>query len=925
MLIAILIYSVWVLAAVSIIVIGVYVSLWSLGKGINSDSPVLASIAILAAIVLGWIGIYRFCSYVFRPFASFQKKESEGEEIFAKDYPDLFAEIISIAAATGNKEPKHVYLTDEANASVCYDNLWLSLFMPGRKNLNIGVKLFSGFSTNEIRACLAHEFGHFSQDSMRLGTMVYVLNTFIRNIVQANNEWDRMVMRLIYFPWIAHLYGIILSLAVKILGWTLYGITYILHWAMKFVAAKVEVDFNRLRRKQEFNADEVAASIVGKEPVISLLCKLNDVERRYAWFLTFLVHLREKGYYVSDFWKTFEQFNEHVTQKTGRPFSYNHYNDKRLSPHPFMKIDVDYLYQSHPSEEQRITRIESLDCPLNISEDTISAMTLLPETSLTAFADKMQRYVFNDNHTEPTDLTLIEDDKLQAFIVREVSWMTAYYAFAGDILEFDLNLNDEATVISQDEEQNRNAVQLYQDAKLDLQLAKELVTGRTRIHHVNYDGVEYTHINELPITQIEDRLTQAAKTARHIQKYYFIQAIKNGNGNEEQIRENHQTMLVIQEYLKFYDETLLPMRINVEEAMGNYRGTSEQFMKLCETLSELQENIKQNMKSFIGTDVLHFSSQEEVEIFNQFLNSDNFGYSNESISGQDVQFLLYTYDLFKVVLNRTLWDMKFQIMQSGLYNIKSDEISSGGPDEESGAQKKEDTESEGSKNPWNNEYQNEEKQEEKKHWGNRRWIVPSIVAFIALLSAVVLIGRENSFAPEPAIPQNQYDISHEIDNIEQYVIDETNLHEGEVTDKVVAFMAPKGLLQERALYDKNNGNGPYFLRFYNEDEFKFVTVMSDLTKSKFTASDLDELQNRWTLDFAKDLRQTIVKDDFSYREDYEIWWRTIALTGDTTIPVLWHLIVIDHRDIPKICFVNAIETEENPLDIQSLVNSIRFE
>ena len=66
-------------------------------------------------------------------------------------------------------------------------------FFPIKKNLEIGLGLSDGTSVEEVKSIIAHEFGHFSQNSMKVGSTVYVTNTVLHDLIYAEDFWDRFV------------------------------------------------------------------------------------------------------------------------------------------------------------------------------------------------------------------------------------------------------------------------------------------------------------------------------------------------------------------------------------------------------------------------------------------------------------------------------------------------------------------------------------------------------------------------------------------------------------------------------------------------------------------------------------------------------------------------------------------------------------
>ena len=108
--------------------------------------------------------------------------------------------------------PHRVFVSPEVNAADFYQRSLLNLFFPARKNLLIGLGLVNVVNLSEFKAVLAHEFGHFSQSSMKVGTYVYSTNRIIADMVCARDFFD---------DWLASLCRQEGGLAVA--GWILAG------------------------------------------------------------------------------------------------------------------------------------------------------------------------------------------------------------------------------------------------------------------------------------------------------------------------------------------------------------------------------------------------------------------------------------------------------------------------------------------------------------------------------------------------------------------------------------------------------------------------------------------------------------------------------------------------------------------------------
>jgi Zn-dependent protease with chaperone function len=134
-------------------------------------------------IGLGLMVIFFLIKFI---FTSRKIDRSGYREIKREEFPELFGYIENIAAETKTPFPKKIYLSQDVNASVFYDSSFLSMFFPVRKNLLIGLGFVNSVNLSEFKAVIAHEFGHFSQHSMRLGSYVFNTNKIIYNMLYEN-------------------------------------------------------------------------------------------------------------------------------------------------------------------------------------------------------------------------------------------------------------------------------------------------------------------------------------------------------------------------------------------------------------------------------------------------------------------------------------------------------------------------------------------------------------------------------------------------------------------------------------------------------------------------------------------------------------------------------------------------------------------
>jgi Zn-dependent protease with chaperone function len=191
-------------------------------------------------------------------------------EVTEKDQPELFHFVRRLTKETQAPFPKKIYLSSDVNASVFYDSSFWSMFFPVRKNLQIGLGLVNAVNISEFKAILAHEFGHFSQRSMKLGSYVYNVNKVIYNLLYDNEGYGSALERWAdlngYFAFFA-------SITIKIV----VGI----QWILQKVYAVVNKTYMSLSRQMEFHADAVAAYVSGSQHLVTSLRRLEVADTSY--------------------------------------------------------------------------------------------------------------------------------------------------------------------------------------------------------------------------------------------------------------------------------------------------------------------------------------------------------------------------------------------------------------------------------------------------------------------------------------------------------------------------------------------------------------------------------------------------------------------------------------------------------------------
>ncbi len=292
-----------------------------------------------------WCFCFRIAWYLVKPLFQVHHAEVDRyKEVTANDCPELFEMISVLAKQTGNKMPKHVYLTLEQNASVFYDSvsIW-SLFFPTKKNLVLGIGLLQGMNKDEIKSIIGHEFGHFSQNTMKVGSVTFRLFKIIDGMIEIAKDEQKSAF--------LNSEGGEISL----FHLASLPITLITRKTIEFYNY-IEKRNRKLSRLMELEADAVTCQIVGARPFISSLCKSQKLSQCFDLFAQEVFKSLERGQYVSDFHNSYRAASLASMQDRNISFSFDTMFDAPINgrPIPASKLDFENVWSTHPSFSCRL-------------------------------------------------------------------------------------------------------------------------------------------------------------------------------------------------------------------------------------------------------------------------------------------------------------------------------------------------------------------------------------------------------------------------------------------------------------------------------------------------------------------------------------------------------------------------------------------
>ena len=126
----------------------------------GSFSIYISIICFIGAIVIIW-----------SIFPRMEKFVQSGPLLTPDQQPRLFSELSSIAKSTGQEMPAEVYIIPDLNAGV--SQMGRTSLYKNRRIMVIGLPLLKVLTVSQLRAILAHEFGHYCGGDIKLGPWVF--------------------------------------------------------------------------------------------------------------------------------------------------------------------------------------------------------------------------------------------------------------------------------------------------------------------------------------------------------------------------------------------------------------------------------------------------------------------------------------------------------------------------------------------------------------------------------------------------------------------------------------------------------------------------------------------------------------------------------------------------------------------------------
>ncbi len=456
---------------------------------------------LLFGIGLIGVGIMVMIFLVKFLFAVSKFDRSGSIEITESEQPRLFSFIRTLTTETQTAFPKRIYISPDVNACVFYDSSFWSMFLPIKKNLQIGLGLVNTVNLSEFKAVMAHEFGHFSQRSMKLGSFVYQVNRVIYNMLYQNSSYGSFLQ-----GWanISGVFAFFANITFKIIQ----GI----QWVLKQMYAVVNKNYMSLSREMEFHADAVAASVSGGNNLVTALRRVEIADLGY----TIVVNKYQELLKEKKLGRNLYPDQRVVLHQIAKDNQLTIENDlpvvesKSFESQQFTRVNFKDQWASHPTMDEREAHLNSLQ--VAVPADTQSAWVLFEnQQSLQELATGK---VFEAIVT--TDITEIDNRQFAELYGKDESFYSLPEKYNGFYHGREIAILDESAIQAIDNPGSKTFQSIYSienghlpkkigGANSDITLLEAIINKQIDTKTFDFEGRKYKSSEAGTIkTQIEN-------------------------------------------------------------------------------------------------------------------------------------------------------------------------------------------------------------------------------------------------------------------------------------------------------------------------------------------------------------------------------------------------------------------------------------
>lgn len=604
------------------------------------------------------------------------KHDSSGNiEITEAEQPTLFAFIRQITKETHTEFPKKVFISPEVNAGVFYNSSFWSMFLPVKKNLEIGLGLVNSLTISEFKAVVAHEFGHFSQRSMKLGSYVYNVNRVIYNLLYENKSYGGLIES---WAGISGYFAIFARITVSIVT----GIQKVLQWMYGFINR----NYMSLSRQMEFHADTIAAASSGSQNLITALQRLEVAQACYSAVIDKCNQQLEKKAYSQNFYP----HQSFLLRYYARVNELEMINDLPLVTREFIdrsrrsRINFKDQWASHPSTEDRIEHLNKLAIDAEVMNRSSWELFVHPEQLQQAMTEKIYQSV-----ELPVDKQQISAEDFESFFEEhqeQYSFPAIFNGFYDGRKISEMNIEELATSV----DANGQADKLFKEVLTevvtslpksieinnnDLEILHNIQSRQLQVRTFDFNGVKYTSADaDKVIAELEADNASFAEQLKsadeNIFRFFYAKALLKDKTLATSLKDQYKKMQTLQkkadDYWLVMGEVLSNLRpvfagetIQIEDANTMVR----------KHLQEHEPKLKDQLMTMLSEDIFANKKDEKLKV-ELFLEKDYVYFQGNGFHDNELS------DLYNVLsIAAKAWTDHMFISFKGLLQQQADLIS----------------------------------------------------------------------------------------------------------------------------------------------------------------------------------------------------------------------------------------------------------
>lgn len=543
-------------------------------------------------------------------FKSHKVDRSHLTEINEQQEPELFKMIREIVQSVGTNFPKKVYLSSDVNAAVFYDSSFWSMFFPVKKNLLIGLGLVNAVTKEELKAILSHEFGHFSQRTMKVGSYIYNINQVIFNMLFENESYENLVQR---WANVSGYFSIFVIIACKINE----GI----QWILRKLYVVVNKNYLGLSREMEFHADEIAASVTGYEPLKNSLLRMALAEYSFNNVLDFYNNKISENITSENLYQDQSSVINFLAELNSLPKT-NGLPDisiEEQSKYNKSKLVIKDQWASHPTTEERINRLEKTGFSSKYETDLLANSIF---HDLSKAQKEITNKLFKSVNYQGETKEISHEDFIEVYKneILSNSFPKIYngYYDSKNPINFDLNhdkpINDKITIAELFSDEKVDLVYTSVALQNDIQILTNISNKTILVKTFDYNGVRFKSKNSLNlIEELKPQLERINELIKinDLEIYKYFSSLE-----QQQNKPNKLEKLYIEffEFDKFFESKYEVYNSLINDLQFTSVTTPfEQIRANFKKIKPTEELLKIEINQLLGDAIFHSEITMEIK------------------------------------------------------------------------------------------------------------------------------------------------------------------------------------------------------------------------------------------------------------------------------------------------------------------------